>query len=433
MAKRRSEPDSGPDWLGLPFRASARAAVRWAEGLGRLVAQTSAIDVPPAARSPLAAAKLVADEAYLLARAPLVSGLSRDLDLIGAQSQVAAALELFARNGFLDDPRAFHATPPPAAPRFRREWSAGGRFDHMRFVSGYASELEVPGRARWLAQRANREAHAWVLRSASDVARWLVCIPGWGIGTPALDLAAFGADGLLRDHGINVLVYVPPLHGPRRTGWRSGEGLFDASPIAYVHAAAQAVWDLRRIVAWLRAERAERIGVFGLSLGATFASLLASVEPDLACLVAGMPSIDVASRYADYCASVAHMRGEPVDVAHTRTERLLRVVSATACEPLVPRERRYVFAGLFDRLVDPESVQALWRHWEEPRIAWYPGGHVSFATEPKVRELLARAWRESRLARSRRAATGSRAATRRSAAADADGSTARASRSRRSP
>ena len=26
-----------------------------------------------------------------------------------------------------------------------------------------------------------------------------------------------------------------------------------------------------------------------------------------------------------------------------------------------------------DRLVPPEQVRDLWRHWEQPRIEWYPG------------------------------------------------------------
>ncbi|MEZ4217653.1 MAG: alpha/beta hydrolase family protein [Myxococcota bacterium] len=413
---------------------------RWLDEWNRLVAHPGGIDVPIAPPHPLVAAKLVADEAYLLARAPLVSSLGPAVDFVGAEAEIAAALELFARRGWLDDPRSFHrhtagdaGSPPPAAPRARREWSAVGRFDHLRFVSGYAPDPDVPGRARWLAQRANREAHAWAVRSASDTRRWLVCIPGWGMGSPSLDLSAFAADALHAAHGLNVLLYVPPLHGPRRAGWRSGDGLFDASPLAFVHASAQAVWELRRLVAWLRAEGAERVGVFGLSLGASFAALLASVEPGLDCVVAGMPATDVAPRYASYCDGVARKTGEAPSDVRARAERLLRVAAPTAVAPLVPRERRYVFAGVVDRVVRPADVLALWRHWERPRIAWYPGGHVSYATEPKVRALLARAWDEAGLARPARRARGSRASTRRSAAGAAAGSTARAPRSRRSP
>jgi len=54
----------------------------------------------------------------------------------------------------------------------------------------------------------------------------------------------------------------------------------------------------------------------------------------------------------------------------------------------VPRERRFIFGGLVDRLTRPETVRDLWLHWDKPRIAWYPGSHVSFLLEPAVNALL---------------------------------------------
>ena len=52
--------------------------------------------------------------------------------------------------------------------------------------------------------------------------------------------------------------------------------------------------------------------------------------------------------------------------------------------PLV-RER---FGGLVDRRTPPDRVRGLWLRWDRPRIAWYPGSHVSFLIEPSVREPL---------------------------------------------
>ena len=37
---------------------------------------------------------------------------------------------------------------------------------------------------------------------------------------------------------------------------------------------------------------------------------------------------------------------------------------------------RYLFAGMGDRMATPRQAVELWRHWGEPRILWYPGGHV---------------------------------------------------------
>ena len=41
-----------------------------------------------------------------------------------------------------------------------------------------------------------------------------------------------------------------------------------------------------------------------------------------------------------------------------------------------PRERRFIYAGLADRIVKPDQPRALWRHWDQPEIHWFSGGHV---------------------------------------------------------
>jgi hypothetical protein len=33
-------------------------------------------------------------------------------------------------------------------------------------------------------------------------------------------------------------------------------------------------------------------------------------------------------------------------------------------------------------------VRDLWRHWGEPRIAWYPGSHLTFNLHGPVRALI---------------------------------------------
>jgi hypothetical protein len=71
------------------------------------------------------------------------------------------------------------------------------------------------------------------------------------------------------------------------------------------------------------------------------------------------------------------------------------VVSPLAMPPQVAPARRYLYAGAADRLAPPDHALDLWRHWEEPRIAWYQGGHVSFLFEPQVKDLIRTALEES--------------------------------------
>ena len=68
---------------------------------------------------------------------------------------------------------------------------------------------------------------------------------------------------------------------------------------------------------------------------------------------------------------------------------VLRVISPLALEPRVPKEHRAIFAGTADRLVPPDQVADLWRHWGECRIHWYQGAHVTFPLDKRVDALIA--------------------------------------------
>ena len=79
-----------------------------------------------------------------------------------------------------------------------------------------------PGRERWLAYEANRTGHAWLLKHPGPPRPWLVCVPGYRMGRPAVDFTGFRAGWLYKTLGLNVAIPVIPLHGPRRVGSRLG-------------------------------------------------------------------------------------------------------------------------------------------------------------------------------------------------------------------
>ena len=66
------------------------------------------------------------------------------------------------------------------------------------------------------------------------------------------------------------------------------------------------------------------------------------------------------------------------------------VVSPLALPPRVPKERRFIYAGIADRIVHPDQPRALWRHWDEPEIPWFSGGHVLGVLNASTREFLSR-------------------------------------------
>ena len=310
-------------------------------------------------------------------------------DIARAARELREAREHFERSGWLEKPASYHETPPPLeGPLLRWGRSFGTSFERMSFASGYDPRAGDPGRERWLSYGLNRESHAILLRHRGAERPWLVCIHGYGMGTPATDLPAFEARRLHHELGLNLLFPVLPLHGPRGHRMRSGDGFLSGDFLDTVHAEAQAMWDIRRMLGWLRANGATQIGVYGLSLGGYTASLLSCLDGGLACVIAGIPAADFA-RLVERLAPIRMLREiERLGFDWGALGDVLSVVSPLSLAPLVPRERLSIFGATADHLVPADQVRDLWRHWGEPRIAWYAGSHVSFLREPEVRFLI---------------------------------------------
>jgi hypothetical protein len=269
----------------------------------------------------------------------------------------------------------------------------GGRrpYEHLTFESGYEPHADEPGRDRWLSYERNRTAHAWVVRHPSPEPRpWVVCIHGYQMGGPTVDIGAFDPRFVVDRLGLNAIFPVLPLHGPRKMGRRSGDGFLAGNVLDSVHAEAQAMWDIRRMISWVRSQGATAVGAHGLSLGGYNTSLLASVEPNLACAIAGIPATDIARLVWRHAPPLQLKYMEHQGVEHDHVAEVLRVVSPLVLEPLVPHAGRAIYGGVADRLVPPDQVHDLWLHWDEPDIVWYQGAHVTFAMDSRVQTLVKR-------------------------------------------
>ena len=319
-------------------------------------------------------------------------------DMPRLRAEVQAARELYKDRGWLEKPLSYHVTPPPLTdPDIVRRRVRGMDYEHLRFASGFEPRAEEPRREMWLSGEANRTAHAWALRHADPSRPWLVCIHGYQMGDALIDLSAFEAGRLHKAYGMNLLFPVLPLHGPRKIGRRSGDGYLAGEPLDTVHAVANAMWDLRRLLSWIRAQGGTKIGVHGLSLGGFHTALLACLDDGLACAIPGIPLADVTRVVWRHGPPLRIRHFERNGVVHEAVSEVLRVVSPLALEPRVPKERRYLYAAVADRLVPADQVYDLWRHWDEPEIVWYQGGHVTFRFHPEVRRLVDRALVDSGL------------------------------------
>lgn len=351
-------------------------------------AHAARVDAPHPRWNVALASKAALDEVFFAAElvtAPLIALSDRER----AARETARALALYRRRGWLDAPATYHVAPPPLT-RFALDErrSAVGRHLHLRFESGYAPHAGEPGRGRWLARRANLTAHAWLLQHPGPARPWLVCVPGYRMGSRAVDFVGFRARWIFERLGVNVAIPVMPLHGPRREGLRGGDGFLTGDFVDTVHGHAQAVWDVRRLVGWLRAGGAPAVGLHGVSMGGHTAALLAALEERFECVIAGIPAVDMARLVRALAPAWLLRAAARSGLSMDRVEVLLRVVSPLAMPPRVPHEARFVYAGTADRLATPDHARDLWEHWERPRIAWFEGSHLSFFLEREVRELI---------------------------------------------
>jgi len=319
-------------------------------------------------------------------------------DYSPAAADLTRTRELFAARGWLDSPTDYHRDPdPPDDHRSSDEHALGLRYEHTTFTSGWEPDPEEPGRDRWLRHEANATVHAWVARAPGSGQRsWLVCAHGFGMGAnPFVDLRAFRTPQLQR-RGVNVVIPVLPLHGPRASGRVRGEDLMTIDLVDSMHGIAQATWDLRRTIRWLRATQgAERIGVIGYSLGGLVAALVASLEEDLSCVIAGIPVVDLPGLFRRHSGPHVGRLAEEHGVLGPVADDVHRVVSPLAMACKVPSERRYIFAGLADQMSTFDQARRLWLHWGRPTMAPYAGGHVGFFWSGAVKGLVDQAVADS--------------------------------------
>ncbi len=304
--------------------------------------------------------------------------------------EAADAYPLFEERGWFSDPATYHREPPPLEkPEIHYENRRGREIEWLTFDSLYEPREEEPGRERWLSYKRNPTAYAWILRHPGEGRPWLICIHGIRMGTLNKSLARFQPEYLYEELGLNVIMPVLPLHGPRDTGLISGERTLSGDIMDSLHTGEQAIWDLRRLISWLReSEGAPTVGALGHSLGGYAVSLLASLEKDLDCAVAGNPAVDPSHLFWTNALAVATHSMSAEGIREETLKTLLRPVSPLSLEPLIPLERRAIFAGTVDRVVPPIQAHSLWRHWDEPRIGWYQGAHQRFIRAPEGRRVL---------------------------------------------
>jgi len=306
-----------------------------------------------------------------------------DYQRVGAE--LALAHDRMSARGWLEDPVSYHVAPPALEnPAMSTGWALGRSYERLWWPSGYEPPDGMPGRDRWQAFEANRTASAWILRHRDRPRPWVLCIHGFGTGSVFMDLFGFRAGHLHDDLGLNVAAIVLPVHGSRKPSRLSGEEFLGFDMMNGVHGLSQAVWDVRSLLSWIRAQDPTGVGLFGVSLGGYTTALVSAVEPDLDMVLAGIPVSDFVELFRYHSPHHVHLRAIEHRILDGTAEDVYRVVSPLAMPTVTPHAARAMFAGLGDRLAPPEQAHGLWQHWEDPETCWFPGNHVGYLWSDKV-------------------------------------------------
>ena len=304
-------------------------------------------------------------------------------DLPRAAEDVADAVARWRESGLLDRPAEAHLQPPPLEKVQLAPFHVPtvGAAEHLVFASEYdAADPEIA--AAYRSNAANQNAHALLFRHRGGAPRpALIAIHGFGMGRLQADLAWLrvrGLDlaGLYRELGIDVVYVILPFHGPRAAGSVSGSGFFDAHPLAAAAALGQAVWDVRRIAGWLRAQGAPEVGVQGLSLGGCVAALHASLDASLACAIPMIPAVDLAGVFWGQLPARRQREWHDAGLGRAQLAQAWSLSAPLQHRPQVSHAARLIVAGAVDQVARIEDARALWSHWDEPAAEWMPGGHL---------------------------------------------------------
>lgn len=370
------------NWLGMAAAATplvaagvagTRAVVRADTARRRGITTRDGVPVPePSFGLGVAAAV----DTLLAAPMPLLSSLGSSEHYATASAELDAAVRYYGDAGWLDAPQRRHRRP--SAPGAVAISALSSGIEMARFDSGWRPEPGEPGGERWRTFRANERVPVRLLRHPGAPRPWLVAVHGQGMGRPS-DVKMLHARRLHEQLGINVALPVLPLHGPRSSGFspmrQFASNIFATNNVLGL---TQAVWDIRRMLQWLREDQqAPSIGLLGVSLGSYVINLLSTLEGDLACLVAVVPTSDLAASMRAAAPVTPAKQRLHRKVHDHRSELVHRVVSPLARPCLVPRQRRHIVAGQVDRIAPPGGATQLWRHWDEPSIAWCPRGHIT--------------------------------------------------------
>jgi dienelactone hydrolase len=229
-------------------------------------------------------------------------------------------------------------------------------------------------RDKYLRARANRTAYARWFRHKGAPRPVVVLIHGYMAGNFAIEERMWQVKRLFQS-GLDVVLTVLPLHGPRRSearGYRP-PAFPSGDPRFTIEGFRQVVFDHRAIFDYLHSVGVRDIGLMGMSLGGYTAALLSTLEAQLRFSVLFVPL----GAIEDLAHRNGHLAGDTQQQLKQR--ELLRraeiMINPLARPSLIPSDRVIVVAGEADRVTGVQHARLLAEHFGA-ELSLFHGGHL---------------------------------------------------------
>ena len=221
----------------------------------------------------------------------------------------------------------------------------------------------------------------WEHSHRSDERQTIVAIHGWTMGDQRVNSLAF-LPGLFYSLGWNVALVELPFHG-RRADDTIKDPLFPSvDPVKTCVGMAQAIYDLRKLTAYLRSRGHQRIACVSLSLGAYVGQLWAALERlDRAVFIVPLVSMgDLAWNLAREQGKRG-VFGDAPELVSSQGRAFFRDLFRDHCAlgrlPLTSEEAMLTLGGRGDQVISRKQMDLLRKNWPHSQFVWLSGGHAA--------------------------------------------------------
>lgn len=180
--------------------------------------------------------------------------------------------------------------------------------------------------------------------------------------------------------GFNMYYFTMPYHLERNStdSLYNGELMISADVNRSLMSVQQAVSDLRSLIRWIKATSKGKIILIGVSLGGFLTNLTCAVESDIDAAISVF-----------YANNLAHtiwntIPGKYIKQDFERNSSFTysdlndcwKIITPSSFKPVIPKENILLFSAIYDKYIDINDANELWKEWGNPKRILYKCGHA---------------------------------------------------------